>query len=711
MHELGTPCFLVLIKQRGSEAQQVRHFIMSLAELFVDASRHSGPWNGSLGWPYRTLDQAKKHIIREHSTRPPLAARRRNATMTVWLASGTYGALQLDHEALSGVSWRGIAGGAAPAVLSGGIEVPASRFKQWAGMKGVYVASLDGLGIDDLGSMVSSGNCVDDCQHGDKVGLSFGGTLMTLARWPNVDRAANGSWRWAHAWVDPTAEPSGRFAVNLTQVPDAVRMLRWPSEARPFLHGYWEWDWGDCYAKLTGVRRSATADAMLEVTYQGAPGCKPWARWMGVNLLAELDAPGEFYIDVTGDGGLLYFYPPEPLVDGAWPSGATAVITYQRGAVVNISSAVAGASLVDLEVRDGREAGVVAVGVRGLTIERLRVHAHGTHGVVVSGARDSSIRQVNVSDVGCSGIRATGGDAQSLERGNVSVEGCRVERVARWKRSYMPGIYFGGVGNRYVGNDVRWSPHNCMHGGGDFGDAVDVLVANNTLSDCTYETADSGGFYTCGQRGSAFTNRGNELRGNTFSRVRNTRGMGVQIASNQAVYLDDQMSGWLVAGNAFIDCQVGAFVGGGRRNAIVNNSFTRVGTVQYLNDQGDGFDASTVHCTEEAPPFSTTCSTGAARWMATKASAWREWRLRWPEMVNISTDHSGPPYRTSVRGNTYCDCGALLNVPAAQARKWLVEVEGNVETSDCKRTKPTGRASDVEAGAWSHVSPETHTEV
>ena len=38
----------------------------------------------------------------------------------------------------------------------------------------------------------------------------------------------------------------------------------------------------------------------------------------------------------------------------------------------------------------------------------------------------------------------------------------------------MPGIYFGGVDNDYVGNEVRWSPHSCIMGGGDFEDAVAI---------------------------------------------------------------------------------------------------------------------------------------------------------------------------------------------------------------------------------------------
>jgi hypothetical protein len=53
----------------------------------------------------------------------------------------------------------------------------------------------------------------------------------------------------------------------------------------------------------------------------------------------------------------------------------------------------------------------------------------------------------------------------------------------------------------------------------------------NRVADCTFDTIDSGGFYTCGQRGAAFTNRGNVLQGNTFERIRNTAGLGVQVES------------------------------------------------------------------------------------------------------------------------------------------------------------------------------------
>ena len=150
------------------------------------------------------------------------------------------------------------------------------------------------------------------------------------------------------------------------------------------------------------------------------------------------------------------------------------------------------------------------------------------------------------------------------------VEGNDVRRVAQWKRTYMPGVFWGGVNNTYRGNTVRFSPHNCFTGGGDFGDGVLNTFENNTLADCTFETTDSGAFYTvranqeqhanhrasgrarahappprsahpappphtaapraqCGQGGNAFTGRGNVLRNNTFLRVKNTKGLGVQV--------------------------------------------------------------------------------------------------------------------------------------------------------------------------------------
>ena len=89
-----------------------------------------------------------------------------------------------------------------------------------------------------------------------------------------------------------------------------------------------------------------------------------------------------------------------------------------------------------------------------------------------------------------------------------------------WKRTYVPGIFWQGVGNNYSYNTVTNGPHNCMLGGGnedwpwglgnmEVGSGSQCVFEGNTLDTCAYECGDCGAFYTCGQGGSAWVNRGN----------------------------------------------------------------------------------------------------------------------------------------------------------------------------------------------------------
>lgn len=74
----------------------------------------------------------------------------------------------------------------------------------------------------------------------------------------------------------------------------------------------------------------------------------------------------------------------------------------------------------------------------------------------------------------------------------------------------------------------------------------DMLFENNLIEHTNFECDDSGSFYTCGQQGTAFINRGNVLRNNTFRKIRMQSHTNLGYPSVQAIYLDDQMAGWQV---------------------------------------------------------------------------------------------------------------------------------------------------------------------
>eukprot|EP00466_Bigelowiella_natans_P016053 jgi/Bigna1/135768/aug1.31_g10476 len=634
---------------------------------------------------FETLQQAKTFIIDL-----AMDAAATSRVRTVHIHPGTYEPLALDHAALSGVEWRGTSQDTQNfPVISGGVRVPVSRFQPWPGKPAVMVASLQGLHATDLGSMQVNYNCVDGCQN-DKVGLVLDGEPMTLARWPNKksresdddnddddDDGDIDTWVWQHADAMLNDTDVG-FAMNVSKTPDAARIREWKTEKDPYIHGYFSWDWADCYAKITSIDDEANGDDMIRLKYDGGATIKPWARWIGVNLLAELDAEGEFYIDSAAQK--LYFYPPGKKLS----SSSVVELMYQRGGVVNVTEAVKHATLSRLEIRSGRQVGLSASGVSNLSVSQIVVHAVGTHGIDMTQAKASTIRDSMVYDTGCSGIRATGGNASKLEKGGLIVEGNTAHHVALWKRTYMPGIYWGGVSNIYRNNTVVYSPHNCFLGGGDFEDGVDNLFEDNLLSDCTFETIDSGGFYTNGLFATAFTNRGNVLRGNTFQRIQNTAGTGVQVASNQAVYLDDEISAWLVTNNTFIDCQVGAFIGGGRENCVTHNRFVRCGTVQHLDNIGMLVQKDFNNCSQVAPPFQTNCNPGAAEWMVTRSIAAGKWAEAFPTMVNLSRNHPGMPAYNKISSNSYCNCSEFMNpLPDGAPQTWLTDVSDNVEDTSC----------------------------
>lgn len=105
--------------------------------------------------------------------------------------------------------------------------------------------------------------------------------------------------------------------------------------------------------------------------------------------------------------------------------------------------------------------------------------------------------------------------------------GNEIHHYAQWVRTYQPAILWAGVGNTYSFNHIHDAPHNGILGGGNEATCSadgtektiveqmcggnDCVFESNVIEHTNYECDDSGSFYTCGQQGTAFINRGNVL--------------------------------------------------------------------------------------------------------------------------------------------------------------------------------------------------------
>ena len=117
-----------------------------------------------------------------------------------------------------------------------------------------------------------------------------------------------------------------------------------------------------------------------------------------------------------------------------------------------------------------------------------------------------------------------------------------------------------------------------------------MLFEGNTLDHLGYEVDDSGAFYT----GRQWQERGNVVRGNTFSNIRAQVPTYLGYPSVQGLYLDDQMSGYTIYNNTFKAVQTGIMIGGGRRNHVKWNHFEDCDTGIEFDNRGKDYTGKAV---------------------------------------------------------------------------------------------------------------------
>ena len=199
----------------------------------------------------------------------------------------------------------------------------------------VLQATVD---VDDLGEVATVGKRLE---------LFFNDEPMTLARWPNEGfvKIVDITGVEPHEIHGIPGDKVGKF------VYDDDRPLRWKDEQDVWLHGYWFWDWSDSFERVTNIDTDQKIIDLAE-PYHGY-GYRKGQRYYALNVLAELDQPGEFYLD--RDTKTLYFWPPSDVDEGravvsVLPSlinmNATSHVTFEgftleatRGTVVSMTAA------------------------------------------------------------------------------------------------------------------------------------------------------------------------------------------------------------------------------------------------------------------------------------------------------------------------------------------------------------------------------------
>ena len=511
---------------------------------------------GTLSRPFATLERARDALraLKKQDKLAPGGA-------VVWLQGGVYSLKQtfeltaedsgtaeapITYAAVPGAEvrllggqvvtgWRAVSD---PAIIT---RLPAESRSH------VLEADLPAQGISDFGELKPRG--MGRPGYPAALELFFQDKPMQLARWPNEG--------WVKIAGVPAGPKGGKFAYS------GDRPRRWTQAKDIWVHGYWTWDWADSYERVKAI--DLDARVIETAPPHGVYGYKKGHRFYALNLLEELDAPGEWYLD--RQTGRLYFWPPAKVAAGRpTVSVLETLISLKNTKHVAIRG---------LTLEAARGTAVVMQGGAENRIADCRLRNLGNKGVTINGGDHNIVSGCDIYQTGDGGIVLAGGARKTLTAAHNEAINNHIHDYSLWTRTYRPAIAVSGVGNRVAHNLIHDAPHMGILLSGN-----EHVIEFNELHHVCMETDDVGAFYM----GRDWTQRGNIVRFNYFHDLGGHGGVGTM-----AVYLDDWSSGTLVYGNVCYKAGRAVLIGGGRNNTVENNIFVDCTPAVHVDSRGLGW--------------------------------------------------------------------------------------------------------------------------
>lgn len=409
--------------------------------------------------------------------------------------------------------------------------------------KQVLKSNLPKQGISDFGRF--SGHGLGANNIPTALEMSFRNQPMTLARWPN------------NGFAKITTTPDGEKGLSFTL--QGANQSAWKNEPNLLATGYWFQNWADETILLELIKTGTKKLTLTKAHYYGIKVGQPVFIQ---NAIAELDQPGEWYLDVTQ--GILYFWPPEKI-----KQNDVEISMLEKILLIENASNI---SIKNITFQSARGDAITIHGGRDVLITNSTVRNIGNRGVVVSGD-NNGLTDMLIEYIGEAPVTLNGGDRQTLTPANLYVERSILRHFARVSLTYQPGVGISGVGNRAVGNQISDSPHNGIHFTGN-----DHFISKNEIFNVCKETGDAGAIYT----GRDWTARGTIISNNYFHDIPSN----ITLGRTKGIYLDDQASGIVIRGNIFEGVDEAVFIGGGRDNLVEDNIFLNGFSPIYLDARG-----------------------------------------------------------------------------------------------------------------------------
>ncbi len=350
----------------------------------------------------------------------------------------------------------------------------------------------------------------------------------------------------------------------------------WKNANDAYASGIFNWAYADDTIKIKSID---TKNRTITTELPTLPGfeAQSYTKWYIINLLEEIDIPGEYYID--RENKKLYFYPPElsekSLIQISVMSDSMVVmenaeniefngITFEnsRGTAVYIEGGhdcvinncvMRNLGMIGVQIGqgvtslpDGRHNGhgLYAEGVEppkpcSRNIGSLGVFIYDNIAWNANGGKNNGVKNSEIYSTGMGGVILNGGDRKTLNAANNYVDNTKIYNVNRWEKAYKPGVDIKGVGNR-----ISHCEMFDMDGSAILLSGNDHVIEYNKIHDAVKTVADAGAIYM----GRDISQVGNKFR---YNFIYDINGSITAECGVCALYFDDYMSFNEVYGNYF----------------------------------------------------------------------------------------------------------------------------------------------------------------